>query len=729
MRRTRGARRGLAIWFPWTVIWLVLALALAQLAAAEPAADASAGYVDDATCGTCHADLATSYQEVGMARAFGDSVSVDQIEVYSTPEAPEAGRFFHQASDRWYEMRRSDSQARPVFRRWHEDDEGRPVDLFEVEVDWTLGSGHTSRSYLVQQPGGELFVLPVAWYSQSRTWAMAPGFDKADHLGVLRRVQRECMFCHNAYPPNVEAQPDRYGDPHLFPTDLPHGTGCQRCHGPGAAHVEAAYVGGIDGAVRSEIVHPGRLSPKLCDDVCEQCHLQPSVALTPTRRFGRRVYSYRPGDDLDDYIVYYDPEELATERSDRFEINHHPYRMRQSTCFLESGVDADGVEAAAERLSCLTCHDPHRKVPKPQRAEHYRQACQSCHEVDACGLEEMTAAGQGDKLPRHMRGVDPGNCVGCHMPRRRTRDVIHVVMTDHKIQKLPGADDPEAQDLEADLTAPREEFTPTLMDMDFYLPAEAPDGVLGEVYKAFGVELIGGNEASFRHLGLSLAALESGAEDLEVAVPGEDAVEPRLQLARGHLRRLQTEPAMAVLQQVLRDDPDNVRALTWMGLAHASTDLDAALGYLESARERAQFDDPDLLYNLGVITARAGRPDDALAALETCVELRPLHANAWMQLGLIQEDSGDLTAAEASLRRSLSIEPRAHRPRLDLARVLLAAGQRDEAVRELRHGLRWSETPEVMAQALRELGVAVDAPAEGIKSTDGPTGAGNDGTE
>ena len=696
--------------------WLFLGLSSAA-SIAEPPRDASGGYVDDATCGTCHADLAASYREVGMSRAFGDAVTVEAIETYSTPEAPEAGRFFHQASGRWYEMRRSSPDARPVFRRWHEDDEGRPKHLFEVEVDWTLGSGHTSRSYLVQQPGGELFVLPVAWYSQGGDsgvgrWAMAPGFDNADHLGVLRRVQRECMFCHNAYPPEVEAQSDRFGDPHLFPTDLPHGTGCQRCHGPGASHVEAAYIGGLDDAVRSEIVNPGRLSPKLRDDVCEQCHLQPSVALTPTRRFGRRVYSYRPGEDLDDYIVFYDPEEEGLERDDRFEINHHPYRLRQSACFLESGRDNP-----ADRLSCLTCHDPHRKVPEPQRAEHYRQACQSCHTVDACSLEQMTTRPDA-KLPLHMRGVDPGHCVGCHMPRRRTRDVIHVVMTDHKIEKIPALNEPEA-----DLTAPREEFEPTLVDMDFYLPDDAPEGVLGEVYKAFGVELIGGNESSFRHLGLSLSAIDPEITDVEATS------EPRLQLARGHLRRFQTEQAAAILRQVLRDDPDNVRALTWLGLAHASTDLDAALGYLESARERAQFEDPDLLYNLGVITSRAGRPDRAIEIFRDVVELRPLHANAWMQLGLIQEDVGDLADAEASLRRSLSIEPRAHRPRLDLARVLFAAGQRDEALRVLRHGVRWSDQPDVLAQALRELGAPVDGTEEGIKSTDGPTGAGTDGTE
>ena len=260
MRRLSDERCGDDSWLLWVLIWLALPFA----AAAETAPDATGGYLDDAVCGTCHADLAASYRSVGMSRAFGDAAQVDEIELFSTPDAPEAGRFFHALSGRWYDMRRSSPQSRPVFRRWFEDATGREMDVFEAKVDWTLGSGHTSRSYLLHQPGGELFVLPIAWYTQKNRWAMSPGFDQSRHMGLRRRVQRECMFCHNGFPPRIEAQPDRFGDPHLFPTNLPHGTGCQRCHGPGAKHVEAAYLGGLDDAVLQCVA----ASMKMCRVFC-----------------------------------------------------------------------------------------------------------------------------------------------------------------------------------------------------------------------------------------------------------------------------------------------------------------------------------------------------------------------------------------------------------------------------------------------------------------------------
>jgi hypothetical protein len=110
---------------------------------------------------------------------------------------------------------------------------------------------------------GEPFQLPLAWYTQEGRWGMAPGYDRPDHEGVLRRVRRECLFCHNGYP-EVAAGSDAYGAPQTYPEKLPEWLGCRRCHGPGGEHVRRAS-GGTEPkeTIRAANVNPARLSGTL----------------------------------------------------------------------------------------------------------------------------------------------------------------------------------------------------------------------------------------------------------------------------------------------------------------------------------------------------------------------------------------------------------------------------------------------------------------------------------
>src|SRR5437867_2398930 len=250
---------------------------------------------------------------------------------------------------------------------------------------------------------------------------------RADHQGVLRRVRHECLFCHNAYPEIAAETRDGFWRKQTLPTALPEGLGCQRCHGPGAEHAGLA-LGSADGAsVRAAIVNPMRLDPQHRKDVCYECHMQPAVALSPIRRLGRDIYSFRPGQALSDYLLQLDIVDPAMPKSQRFEINHAPYRLEQSRCFRESGA----------KLFCLDCHDPHRGT------KQVRDVCQECHTSG----EHTTAK---------------TDCVSCHMPKRRTQDVVHVVMTDHKIQKPQKPQKPMAG---ASLLAPREERDPSIAEI------------------------------------------------------------------------------------------------------------------------------------------------------------------------------------------------------------------------------------------------------------------------
>ena len=373
-----------------------------------PTTGAAPGYVADRACALCHVDIAKSFALKGMGRAFQKPRPAVEIEDLA------ARPFVHNPSGQLFQMTRR--EGRLLFQRWQSGPDGRPINVFETPVDWILGSGDHARTYLYQTPGGELYQLPLAWYTQEGRWGMAPGFDRPDHEGVLRRVRRECIFCHNAYP-DLPAGGDAYGAPQVFPAEMPEGIGCQRCHGPGAEHVGLALGGiGLREEIRASIFNSGRLPPARRDEVCQGCHLQPSVAIPGLRRFGRGDFSHRPAEPLADYLVQVDVREEGKDPADRFEINHHPYRLQQSRCFLESGG----------KLSCLTCHDPHKRIPERTKAGFFRGVCESCHGREAC------------TRPEHAAGAGPGDCVSCHMPKRRTEDVVHVVMTDHKITRTPG---------------------------------------------------------------------------------------------------------------------------------------------------------------------------------------------------------------------------------------------------------------------------------------------------
>jgi Tetratricopeptide repeat len=531
------------------------------------------GYADDAACANCHADRAKTYQHVGMARSFSRPRASVFIENFDAPP------YFHERSKQYFEMRRRGDAL--VFRRWQVAADGTPIHLFEQQVDWILGSGNHARTYLYATPGGELYQLPIGWYTATREWRMAPGYDRADHDGVVRRVRHECMFCHNAYGAVGEDKLS-YWRPQTYPASLPEGIGCQRCHGPGAKHVQTKS--------RDSIVNPARLGTKLRNDICYGCHLQPTVIIAGMRKFGRDIYSFRPAQALDEYAHRIDIDEEGLPRAERFEINHHPYRLEQSRCFTES----EG------RLSCLTCHDPHRKVSD---AAHYRKACMSCHQTP------------------HRASED---CASCHMPKRRPQDVVHAVMTDHFIRRTPGG--PE-------LLAPREEREPAITGVTS----------TDELYDAVALARAtgGANEAAARRLEQLLRERKP------------PVLEPYLDLASAFLRQRRWKDLDDLTTAILAKEPKQELALEWRALARAALTRNTE----EAIRVLSGLTRPEAAFNAGVLLAGRGRTEEAIAMYERALAARPNLAAAWIRLGEARRECGDDFGALVAFRRAASIEP------------------------------------------------------------------------
>jgi hypothetical protein len=85
--------------------------------------------------------------------------------------------------------------------------------------------------------------------------------------------------------------------------ELRPGIGCERCHGPGARHVNDRRAAvRTDSGYDKTIVNPARLPLARRLDVCEQCHVHTAVAVL---REGRHAFSYLPSEPLRDQWAFF----------------------------------------------------------------------------------------------------------------------------------------------------------------------------------------------------------------------------------------------------------------------------------------------------------------------------------------------------------------------------------------------------------------------------------------
>jgi predicted CXXCH cytochrome family protein len=623
------------------------------------------------SCRPCHAAIADSYRRVAMARSLYRPSAGNMVEDYRTNN-----HLFHAASGRHYRM--TEHGGRFYQERYQLDERGAEVNKLEVEISYVIGSGNHARSYLRLSTSGELTQLPVTWYSQERRWGMSPGYDSPRQPDFGRAIDHGCMFCHNAYP-DLPAGADRYGSEPRFPQELAPGIDCQRCHGPGRRHIELAS-GGRSTAetVRAAIVNPARLPPERQMDVCQQCHLEITSARLPqaVARFRRPVYSFRPGESLGEYLIHFDRPQGS---KDRFEIVSAAYRLRQSACFLKSGG----------RLTCLNCHNPHRTPPAEIAVAHFRAACRACH-------AEVSAAGHPDS--------GASDCAGCHMPKRRTEDVVHVAMTDHLIQRKP----------EGDLLGPIQETENVHRgDLVFYdPPALSPR----ERNLYMGIALA--KDGADRPRGIALL-------EREIAASSEAApVEALIELADAYAAEGRPVPAAAQYRKALADDPGLVR------VRHSLARELAQSGDLQAAR--AQYEQvihespglPEAHNNLATLLAREGEHTKAAEEYGKALRSRPVYAEAQNNLARLYADQGRWqdarTQAEEALRSDPGFAPafntlgvvEAGQGRMDLAigrfeRALKLDGRFAEAHYNLGRALHAQSKPQAAAAEYRRA-IALD---------------------
>jgi predicted CXXCH cytochrome family protein len=599
----------------------------------QPRRNASAGAAASGSaprCQDCHADVFRTYAHVGMARSFRTLTEAE-------PDLP-AATVHHARSGRTYEVLRHGKRL--VQRRYELDRAGAPANDFELEATHVIGSGNHARTYLHLTPANELIELPLSWYPAENRWAMSPGFDTTAPRDFTRLADESCLFCHNGYP--------RGGA-------LAEGIDCERCHGPSVKHAALVGRGAKPEEVRAEIVNPARLTPALQLDVCMQCHLETTSMELPQaiRRFDREVFSFRPGEPLGAYMVHFD---AATGR-DRFEIVNQAYRLRQSACFRNSGG----------RLTCTTCHNPHA-VSRGEAAVAWNRAkCMGCHPAV--------------NAPSHPALVT-ADCARCHMPKRRTEDAVHVVMTDHLIARAPRGD------LLAARTETARAFSGPLSVYYPELPPHERDAYLGAV-------LITGGSNRREGIALLERSLDerSPGKALAVLAEGRLAEGDASGAIRDFRRALERGPQTARLQYNL------AQALDAAGQpAEASTAFEAAL--------RIAPDFPEALYAYGNHLLQVRSPAAAIEQYEAAARARPVYAEAYNNLGNVLASQNNLPKAREQFEQALRTDPGFAEAHDNEARMLAATGQLPEA---LTHARRAVELKPDSASAHYNLGQLLHA--------------------
>ena len=588
---------------------LLLLVGTVCLAAAFPENE----YVSARTCAKCHQKIDRTYRRTGMGRSLYKPTPDNIVEDYKKPE------FVHSLSNTHYAMTVRDGI--PFQRRWQIGFDGGQTNVEEMKIDYVIGSGNHSRSYLHRMANGGYIELPLSWYSEKGGyWAMSPGFN-SHHPATRRFVSYECVFCHDAAPKIPAGHDGPNSDP-VFVGELPEGIDCQRCHGPGGKHLRVVQTAGSKlEDVRASIVNPARLNPSRQMDLCMQCHLEPTSSEIPSliRRFNRGPFWFLAGEPLSNFLLAFD-QAPGTGHDDKFEIvNSSAYRLRQSQCFLKSG----------EAMTCSTCHDPHDAPRGPEAASHYSGVCRQCH---ASQIDAQVTAGS------HPAAAE---CISCHMPKRRTEDVVHVVVTDHLIQRRP------AGNLLADLSerhpSETEEYRGEVVP---YYPSPLPPKNENELYLAVAQVALRNN-------------LEKGVPQLVRAIERAQPREPQFYMVLGDAWQNSGKPQQAVTayERALMLKPDSLHGLMALaGALKASGQLSRASEKLERAIQLFPAD-ASARFQSGAIDYALGRTPEAIDKMQKAVSLDPDLPGGHQGLAQLLWRAGQIDRSENELRLALNLDP------------------------------------------------------------------------
>jgi len=365
-------------------------------------------YVGINTCKHCHGNIYETFIKTGMGKSF----DVATHQKSSATFGKDAIVYDKYRNFYYKSFWRGDSLYINEYRLSGKDTIYKRIE----KVNFIIGSGQHTNSHLCNR-NGYLTQMPMTFYTQKKEWHLPPGFEDGANTRFSRNIGLECMSCHNSYPDFAMGSENKFDA-------LPNGIGCERCHGPGEAHVAQKKNGDIVDTskyIDYSIVNPAKLSVELQFDVCQRCHLQGDAVLKNDHSF----YDFKPGYKLSDYISVFLPK--YTNADDEFIMASHADRLKQSKCFIktfDAAKNSKELRPYKNGLTCVSCHNPHVSVRETNK-NIFNDACKKCHTSNDEKNCDLSVEIRNKK--------NENNCVSCHMPKSGAIDIPHVTVHDHWI--------------------------------------------------------------------------------------------------------------------------------------------------------------------------------------------------------------------------------------------------------------------------------------------------------
>jgi hypothetical protein len=251
--------------------------------------------------------------------------------------------------------------------------------------DIVIGSGRKGQSYL-NWLKDRLVQLPITYFTPAGQWSNSPGYPP-DKIVFFRPITSRCLECHSTYFEKISGPAKDFED--FDHHKIIFGVECEKCHGPGAMHVEF-QTKNPDIKEAKFIVNTGKLPRERLLDLCALCH---GGRLTKTKP----SFEFQAGDTLSNYFL------SNTNPVNAANIDVHGNQLgllSLSKCF------------AMSTMTCISCHNTHEN--ENGKIALFSQRCMTCH---------SEGHGKSCKMSASIGPAITQDCIDCHMPKQPSHAV------------------------------------------------------------------------------------------------------------------------------------------------------------------------------------------------------------------------------------------------------------------------------------------------------------------